>query len=72
MVRLFNGNSKTAITTVGAFDLLLGTNSTERMRITSAGGVSFGSSGTAYGSSGQVLTSNGIQHLLGKMQQVYL
>jgi hypothetical protein len=32
---------------------------TERMRITSAGGVSFGSSGTAYGTSGQVLNSNG-------------
>ena len=31
----------------------------ERMRITSNGGVSFGSSGTAYGSSGQVLQSNG-------------
>jgi hypothetical protein len=31
----------------------------ERMRITSAGGVSFGSSGTAYGTSGQVLQSNG-------------
>jgi hypothetical protein len=31
----------------------------ERMRITSAGGISFGSSGTAYGTSGQVLTSNG-------------
>ena len=29
------------------------------MRITSAGGISFGSSGTAYGTSGQVLTSNG-------------
>jgi len=35
------------------------TASTERMRITSAGGVSFGSSGTAYGTSGQVLTSAG-------------
>ena len=35
------------------------TNSTERMRITANGGVSFGSSGTAYGTSGQVLTSNG-------------
>jgi hypothetical protein len=35
------------------------TATTERMRITSNGGVSFGSSGTAYGSSGQVLTSNG-------------
>jgi hypothetical protein len=32
---------------------------TERMRITSAGGISFGSSGTAYGTSGQVLQSNG-------------
>ena len=32
---------------------------TERMRITSAGGVSFGSSGTAFGSSGQILMSNG-------------
>ena len=32
---------------------------TERMRITSAGGVSFGSTGTAYGTSGQVLTSAG-------------
>jgi len=32
---------------------------TERMRITSNGGVSFGASGTAYGSSGQVLVSNG-------------
>ena len=29
------------------------------MRITSAGGISFGSTGTAYGTSGQVLTSNG-------------
>jgi hypothetical protein len=34
-------------------------NSTEAMRITSAGGVSFGSSGTAYGTSGQVLISAG-------------
>ena len=34
-------------------------NDTECMRITSAGGISFGSSGTAYGTSGQVLTSNG-------------
>ena len=31
----------------------------EKMRITSAGGISFGSTGTAYGTSGQVLTSNG-------------
>jgi hypothetical protein len=32
---------------------------TERMRITSAGGISFGSSGTAFGSSGQLLQSAG-------------
>lgn len=32
---------------------------TERVRITNAGGVSFGSSGTAYGTSGEVLISNG-------------
>ena len=31
----------------------------EKMRITSSGGISFGSSGTSYGSSGQVLISNG-------------
>jgi len=31
----------------------------EKMRITSAGGISFGSGGTSYGTSGQVLTSNG-------------
>ena len=35
------------------------TNNSERMRITSNGGISFGSSGTAYGTSGQVLQSNG-------------
>jgi hypothetical protein len=32
---------------------------TERMRITSTGGISFGSSGTAFGTTGQVLTSQG-------------
>lgn len=35
------------------------TGGSERLRITTNGGVSFGSSGTAYGTSGQVLTSNG-------------
>jgi hypothetical protein len=35
------------------------TNGTERMRITAAGGISFGATGTAYGTSGQVLTSAG-------------
>jgi hypothetical protein len=38
---------------------VLSTNSTERLRITSSGGVSFGATGTAYGSSGQILQSNG-------------
>jgi hypothetical protein len=36
-----------------------GTTLTERLRITAAGGISFGSSGTAYGTSGQILKSNG-------------
>jgi fibronectin-binding autotransporter adhesin len=36
-----------------------GGNLTEKMRITSVGGISFGSTGTAYGTSGQVLTSAG-------------
>jgi hypothetical protein len=35
------------------------TNTVKRMTISSAGGVSFGSTGTAYGTTGQVLTSNG-------------
>lgn len=34
-------------------------NGSEQMRITTAGGVSFGSSGTNYGTSGQLLQSNG-------------
>lgn len=34
-------------------------NNTERVRVTSAGGVSFGSTGTAYGTAGQILQSNG-------------
>ena len=48
------------ITNTGAGHVTFTTgNDAERMRITSAGGVSFGSSGTAYGTSGQVLTSAG-------------
>jgi len=35
------------------------TNGTERLRITSTGGISFGASGTAYGTSGQLLQSAG-------------
>jgi hypothetical protein len=48
-----------ALSATGANIVTASTNSTERMRITANGGVSFGSSGTAYGTSGQVLTSNG-------------
>ena len=36
-----------------------GAAATEKMRISSAGGISFGSTGTAYGTSGQILKSNG-------------
>jgi hypothetical protein len=39
--------------------LAIGTNNTERMRITSTGGVSFGSSGTNYGVQNAALISNG-------------
>ena len=40
-------------------DMRFATNNSEKMTITSAGGISFGSTGTAYGTSGQVLTSAG-------------
>jgi hypothetical protein len=43
----------------GAVPMVFYTNGTEKMRITSAGGISFGATGTAYGTSGQVLTSAG-------------
>ena len=43
----------------GAYPLVLTTNSTQRMAITSAGGVAFGTSASAYGTSGQLLQSNG-------------
>lgn len=39
--------------------VIVAAGTTERLRITSAGGVSFGATGTAYGTSGQVLTSAG-------------
>ena len=47
------------ITLTSYYGLTFNTLATERMRITSAGGVSFGATGTAYGTTGQVLTSNG-------------
>lgn len=52
---LDNGSSNGSL----AFNTTASGTSTEQMRITSNGGVSFGSSGTAYGSSGQILQSNG-------------
>jgi hypothetical protein len=61
-VQWFNGATQLgSILTDGSSNLTFqtGSSNTERMRITSAGGVSFGSSGTAYGTSGQVLTSAG-------------
>ena len=42
-----------------ASELHFNISGTEKMRITSAGGISFGSTGTAYGTSGQILKSNG-------------
>ena len=48
-----------ALSATGANVVTASTNATERLRITSAGGVSFGATGTAYGTSGQVLQSNG-------------
>jgi hypothetical protein len=52
-------NATTAGNLSSASSLSLQTNSTEQMRITSTGGISFGSSGTAYGTTGQALQSNG-------------
>ena len=43
----------------GAYPIVFSTNAIERLRITSAGGISFGASGTAYGVSGQILVSAG-------------
>jgi len=48
-----------AIGTYQSNPLILGTNNTARLTITSTGAIAVGSSSTNYGSSGQVLTSNG-------------
>jgi len=61
---IFIGGGYTGYTAATQIQFFTGATSTttagtERMRITSAGGVAFGSSGTAYGTSGQVLTSAG-------------
>jgi hypothetical protein len=54
----FNGTTFTLVSNSSSAGLVLSTNSTERLRITPSGGVSFGASGTAYGTSGQILQSN--------------
>ena len=56
---VFQNCTNALIYTNGGTPLIFGTTSAERMRITSAGGVSFGSSGTAYGTTGQALISQG-------------
>jgi hypothetical protein len=56
---IYSNSSGLTLTAIGATYLSSWTNGSERMRITSAGGVSFGATGTAYGTSGQVLTSAG-------------
>jgi hypothetical protein len=55
----FDGTTFTLVSNSSSAGLVLSTNSTERLRITPSGGISFGASGTAYGSSGQILQSNG-------------
>lgn len=55
----FDGTTFTLVSNSSSAGLVLSTNSTERLRITSTGGVSFGATGTAYGTSGQILQSNG-------------
>jgi hypothetical protein len=55
----WTGDTNTGIYQPSADQIGITTGGSERMRITSAGGISFGTSGTAYGSSGQVLQSNG-------------
>jgi hypothetical protein len=54
-----SGNGNISLTSIGSSNIELSTANTERMRITSTGGISFGSTGTAYGTSGQILKSNG-------------
>jgi hypothetical protein len=52
-----SGNTK--IESQTSDPIIFSPNTTEALRLTTNGGVSFGSSGTAYGTSGQVLRSNG-------------
>ena len=50
--------SSSGSTLYASGDQIFSPGTIERMRITSAGGISFGSTGTAYGTSGQILKSN--------------
>lgn len=54
---LGGGNSLNIFSKAGNFTL--STVNTERLRVTTNGGISFGATGTAYGTSGQILQSNG-------------
>ena len=54
-----NINHDTNVIAATNIALVLTTNATEKLRITNAGGVSFGATGTAVGTAGQVLQSNG-------------
>jgi hypothetical protein len=56
----FNTSAYAGVVMVnGAYPLHLATSGAIRMSLTSAGGLSFGATGTAYGTSGQLLQSNG-------------
>jgi hypothetical protein len=54
----YSDSTSTVFSTATSKPMTFGTNNTERMRITSAGGVAFGGASN-FGSSGQVLQSNG-------------
>jgi hypothetical protein len=61
-IQFTNANASTENAVISADtsnNMKFSTASAERMRITSAGAVSFGSSGTAYGTAGQYLQSSG-------------
>jgi hypothetical protein len=56
--QLVNASSYT-INSYASLGFAIATNGTQQLRVTPAGGISFGNSDTAYGSSGQILQSNG-------------
>ena len=57
--RVYTDSDEVSLLADGSVPMKFYTGGSEKMRITSAGGISFGSTGTAYGTSGQVLTSAG-------------